>query len=192
MASKVARRTITRFHTVVSVEALRTNFVASIAHPAGITYALAIVLPALGLVLAVTLLIAVHSVESIRANFFAIGTGPSWRTLTRSGFMRALSSVLAGASVTTLVSIRSRWTRMFAGSSNITRSAGILSCNVIASCIGNRAPFLASMAKESIRTRFVTRRAGPTSRADAITGDRITGRVVVAGAYFVTRFSVVT
>lgn len=80
---------------------------------------------------------------------------------------------------------------MFTGSSNVARSARVLSGYVIARRIGIRTPLLTSMSEESIRTRIVTRGTGPTTRADTITGDRIAGGVVVAGAYFVARFSVV-
>lgn len=163
MAGKVTRWTIARFHTVIPVEALRTHFVAPVAHPTGITNALAIVLPALGFVLAVALLVAIHSVETIRADLFAIGTGPSRRTLARSRFMRALSTVLTGARVLTLVSVGSRGARMFTGGPNVARSAGILPGYMIARCVGYRTSFLASVSKESIRTRFVTRWAGPTA-----------------------------
>lgn len=163
MAGKVTRWTIARFHTVISVEALWAHFVAPVAHPTGITDALAIVLPTLGFVLAVALLVAIHSVETIRADLFAIGTGPSRRALTRSCFVRTFSTILTGARVLTLVSVGSRGARMLAGGPNIARSAGIFPGYMIACCIGHRTSFLASVSKEAIRTRFVTRWAGPTA-----------------------------
>lgn len=191
MAGKVTRWAVARFHAVVPVETLRTHFVAPITHPAGIAYALAIILPALGLVLAVALLIAVNAVETSGTDFFAVGTGPSRRTLAGSCFVRAFSSVLTGASMSTLVAISSRRTRMFTGSSNVARSARVLSGYVIACRISIRTPLLTSMSEESIRTRVVTRGTSPATRTNTITGDWITGRIVVAGAYFVARFSVV-
>lgn len=191
MTGKITRRTVARFHTVVSVESLRTHFVTPVTHPAWIAYALTIILPALGLVLAVALLIAVHSVEAVRADFLAIGTGPSGWALTCSRFVRALSTVPTGASVPALVAISSGWTRMFTGGSNVTRSARVLSGYVIARCIGNRTPFLTTVSEESVRAGVVTRGTGPSSRADAFTADRITRRVVVAGTYLVARLAVV-
>lgn len=163
MAGKVTRWTIARFHTVVPIKSLRTHFVAPVTHPTGITDALAIVLPTLGFVLAVALLVAIHSVETVRADLFAIGTGPSRRTLTRSRFVRTLAAILTGTRVLTLVSVGSRGARMLAGGSNVARSAGIFPGYVIARCIRHRASFLASVSEESIRTRFVTRWAGPTA-----------------------------
>lgn len=84
-----------------------------------------------------------------------------------------------------------RRARMFTGSSNISRRAGVFPSYVIARRVGNRTSFLASVSKISIRTRFVTRGTGPATRAYTFTGDRITRRIVVTGAYFVTGFTVV-
>lgn len=55
---------------------------------------------------------------------------------------------------------------MFARGSDITRPAAVLSGDVIASGIAMHGPwttFLASMAKESIRTWFITIQTGPAT-----------------------------
>lgn len=52
--------------------------------------------------------------------------------------------------------------------------------------------FLAAMAEKPIGTRFVTRWTGPTARANTIPGDRVARGIVVTGADFVARLSVIS
>lgn len=83
---------------------------------------------------------------------------------------------------------------MLTGRSDKARRAGVLTGDRVAGAIAFRrtgAPFHATVAKETFRAGFATGATGPTAGTDARTGDRIAGRVVVAGTNFATAFTVV-
>lgn len=158
--------TVARLHAVISVEAFRTYLVAPVAHPSGKADALTIILPAFGIVLAAALLATVWSVESVGAHRLTVGSGPSRRTLANSRLVRTFATIFAGTLQAALRPVGIRRTRMFARSSDVTRSAGILSGYVITGGIavhGSRTTFLATMTEESIRTGFITVRSGPAA-----------------------------
>lgn len=166
VANEISGRAVARFHAVISVEPFRTNLVAPISHPARFTDALAIILPTFGIILAAALLATVRSVESVGTHSLAVGTGPSRRTLTHSRLVRTFATIFAGTLQTTLRPVSIRRTRMLTRSSNVTRSAAVLSGYVITSGITVHRPrttLLAAMPKESIRTGLVTICSGPAT-----------------------------
>lgn len=193
VTSKVTGRAVARLHAMIAVEPFRTNLIATIAHPTREADALAVILPAFGVVLAVTLLTTIRSVESVRTDRFAIGSGPARRTLAHPRFVRTLATVFARALQATLRSVRVRRTRMLTSGSDIPRSTAVLPGNVVTGGIAvhrPRAAFLTAMPEEPVRTGLVTIRTGPTPRADALAGDWIAGRIVVTRAHLGTALPV--
>lgn len=193
MANEITGGAVARFHAMITVESFRTHFVAPIAHPAGKTNALAIVLSTFGIIFATALLTTVRSVETVGANCLAVGAGPPRRTLAHASFVRAFTAIFAGTLQTALRTVCIRRARMFTRGSNVTRSTAVLSGYVIASGIAVHRPwatFLAAMTKESVRTGLITIRSGPAPRADAFPSDWIAGRIVVTCANLGTALSV--
>lgn len=152
--------------------------------PTRITYAKSIMPPTRRRILALARLAAVLPEISSRTRNVARGAHKSGHTLTLAIHVIALAIVLAHALERTARTVRLGRTRIFARHANVAGSAHILSGHMIARpVVGQfRTRFAAA---HSICTRWTRLRAvlaRPAASADALTRQRIAGRVVQTAA----------
>lgn len=160
---------------------------------ARIAIAKAIVLPALGRMLALARLAAVHAKVALRTLLIASRPLKPGHTLALAVHVIALAAVLALAPLGATGAKRARRTRMLARLPNVAGPAHVQAGHMVARAVRvgrDGALLLAAQPEGAGCARLRAIDAGPAAAADALAGERIARGVVQAAALVLAALAV--
>lgn len=185
MADELYRGAGAELHAVNAVQSLRADLLAVGAHPALRACAVAVVLAAPAPVLALAQLGAARPVEPVGARDAAARACPAGRALALACDVVALCAVLARALELAVRSIVAVGARVLARQPYVARAADVVSSYVVARFVAEHDFWAFLLAAQAVRAARAGLRAvgsRPALVANARTGLRVAGRVVVAAA----------